>query len=146
MCLPGLSLVVSALFRWSCSISIHLSPRSVTPFFTGDATSIFICLPGLSLAASALFRWPCSIAVHLSPRSVAAGVQHFYSSPRSVTGVVRPFALAMQHLYSFVSQVSVLQECRVRVTHKFVPEECPTRVSRKSVHKSVLQATHKSVL
>ena len=30
MCLPNVSLVVSALFRWPCSISIHLSPRSVT--------------------------------------------------------------------------------------------------------------------
>ena len=30
ICLPGLSLLVSALFRWPCSISIHLSPRSVT--------------------------------------------------------------------------------------------------------------------
>ena len=28
-CLPGLSLVVSVLFRWPCSISIHLSPRSL---------------------------------------------------------------------------------------------------------------------
>ena len=28
-CLPGLSLVVSALFRWPCSISIHLPRRSV---------------------------------------------------------------------------------------------------------------------
>ena len=30
VCPPNLSLVVSALFRWSCSISMHLSPRSVT--------------------------------------------------------------------------------------------------------------------
>ena len=30
ICLPRLSLLVSALFRWPCSISIHLSPRSVT--------------------------------------------------------------------------------------------------------------------
>ena len=29
ICLPGLSLVVSALLRWPSSISIHLSPRSV---------------------------------------------------------------------------------------------------------------------
>ena len=28
--LPGLSLLVPALFRWPCSISIHVSPRSVT--------------------------------------------------------------------------------------------------------------------
>ena len=30
ICLPGLSLLVSALFRWSCSIPIRSSPRSVT--------------------------------------------------------------------------------------------------------------------
>ena len=30
MCLPGLSLLVSSLFRWPCSISVHLSPRCVT--------------------------------------------------------------------------------------------------------------------
>ena len=55
ICLPGLSLLVSALSRWACSMSIHLSPRSVT----------------------ALFRWPCIISMHLSPRSVAAGVRPF---------------------------------------------------------------------
>ena len=117
ICLPGLSLVVSTLFRWRCNIAIHLSPRSVTggvrhiplamqycysfvfqvchwwcpPFSAGDATLLFICLPGLSLVVSAIFRWRCNIAIHLSPRSV--------------TGGVHPFPLAMQHCYSFVSQV-----------------------------------------
>ena len=117
MCLPGLSLLVSALFGWRCNISIHLSPRSVTggvrpfplamqhfysfvsqvchwccpPFSVGHVALLFICFPGLSLVLSALFRWPCSISIHLSPRSV--------------TGGVRPFPLAMQHFYSFVSQV-----------------------------------------
>ena len=55
-------------------------------------TFLFICLPGLSLLVSALFRWPCSISIH-------------HLSPRSVTCGVRPFPLAMQHFYSFVSQV-----------------------------------------
>ena len=108
---------MSALFRCPCSISIHLSPRSVTAgvhsflpamqhfysfvsqvchcwcpqFSAGYVASLFICLPGLSVLVSTLFRWPCSISMHLSPRSVAAGV--------------RPFLLAMQHFYSFVSQV-----------------------------------------
>ena len=108
MCPPFVSLLVSALFRWPCSISIHLSPRSVTagvrpfplatqhfysfvsqvcycwcpPFSTGHAAFLFICFPGLSLVA--LFRWPCSISIHLSPRCVTAGV--------------RPFLLAMQHV------------------------------------------------
>ena len=82
ICLPGLSLLVSALFRWRCNISIHLSP-------------------GLSLVVSALFRWPCSISIHLSPRSVTAGVVSalfrwpcsisIHLSPRSVTAGVRPF-------------------------------------------------------
>ena len=59
ICLPGLSLavsglslLVSALFRWlfcwPCRISIHLFPGSVT-------------------GAAALFRWPCSMSIHLSP-------------------------------------------------------------------------------
>ena len=99
----GLSLVVSALFRWPRSISIHSSPRSVTggvrpfplamqhfysfvsqvchvwspPFSAGHAAFLFICLPGLSLVVSALFCWPCSISIHLSPRSVTAGVRPF---------------------------------------------------------------------
>ena len=119
MCPPFVSLLVSALFRWPCSISIHLSPRSVTawwcpPFSAGHVAFLCICLPGLSLLVSALFRWPCSISIHLSPRSVTAGVhplplamQHFYSFVsqvcHSVTGGVRPFPLAMQHFYSFVS-------------------------------------------
>ena len=114
ICLPGLSLVVSALFRWPCNISIHLSPRSVTagpPFSAGNATFLFIiCLPGLSLAVSALFR-RCNISIHLFPRFVTASVrpfpltmQHVYSSPRSVTAGVRPCPLAMQHFYSCVSQ------------------------------------------
>ena len=80
-CLPGLSLVASALFRWPCNISIHLSPRSVTagpPFSAGDATFLFIiCFPGLSLAVSALFRWRCNISIHLFPRFVTAGVRPF---------------------------------------------------------------------
>ena len=52
-----------------------------------------MCPPFVSLLVSALFRWPCSISIHLSPWSVAAGV--------------RPFPLAMQHFYAFVSQVLV---------------------------------------
>ena len=61
------------------------------PFSAGHVAFLLICLPHLSLLVSALFGWPCSISIHLSPRSV--------------TGVVRPFPLAMQHFYSFVSQV-----------------------------------------
>ena len=83
MCLPALSLLVSALFRWPCSISIHVSPRSVA-------------------AVSALFRWPCSMSIHLSPRSVTVGVrpfplamQHFYSLPKQFTVRGSQFFLKM---------------------------------------------------
>ena len=107
------ALLVSALFRWPCSISIHLSPRLVTGGVRPFSLFLFICLLGLSLLVSALFRWPCNISIHLSPRSVTAGVrpfslamQHFHSSPRSVTASVRPCPLAMQHFYSCVSQTS----------------------------------------
>ena len=88
MCPPFVSLLLSALFRWPCSISIHVSPRSVTgvrpfplamqhffsfvsqvchccvlwcpPFSAGHVAFLGICFPGLSLLVSALFRWPCS--------------------------------------------------------------------------------------
>ena len=100
ICFPG-PLLLSALFRWPCSISIHLSPRSVwcppfssamqhfyslvsqvchcwcPPFSAGDATFLFICFPGLSLLVSALFRWACSISIHLFPRSVTGAAALF---------------------------------------------------------------------
>ena len=60
------------------------------PISTGHVAFLFMYLPGLSLLVPALFRWPCSISIHVSPRSV--------------TGGVHPFSLAMRHLYSFVSQ------------------------------------------
>ena len=109
ICLPGLSLLVSTLFRWSprfVTAGVRPFPLAMQhvyssvsqvchcwcpPFSAGHAAFLFICLPGLSLLVSALFRWPCSISIHLSPRSV--------------TACVRPFPLAMQHFYSFVSQV-----------------------------------------
>ena len=67
VCLPDLSLLVSAVFHWPCGISIHLFPisavffclRSVTagvrPFLLAVAF-LFMCLSGLSLLVSALFR------------------------------------------------------------------------------------------
>ena len=113
ICFPGLSLLVSALFRWPCSISIHLSPRLVTggvrPFLLflficlpGHVAFLFICLPGLSLPVSALFRWPCSISIHLPGLSLLMSALVRWScsisihvSPRPVTGDVRSFPLAM---------------------------------------------------
>ena len=76
-------LLVSALFCWPCSMSIHLSPQVChcwrPPFSTGHVAFLFICLPGLglSLVVSAPGHGPCSISFHLSPRSVAAGVRPF---------------------------------------------------------------------
>ena len=83
-----------------------------------------MCPRFVALVVSALFRWPCSVSIHLSPRSVTAGgrpfplaMQHVYSfvsyvislllSPRfgACTAGVRPFPLAMQHFYSLVSHV-----------------------------------------
>ena len=114
LCLPGVSLLVSALFRRQCSISIHLSPRSVTagvrpspsamqhfyslvsqvchcwcpPFSAGDVTFLFICFPGLSLLVSALFRWPCSISIHLFPGSVTGGAALFRWPSFCLSGLV----------------------------------------------------------
>ena len=91
---------MSALFRWSCSISVHLPGLSLVPpisaghvaflficftglslvlppFSVGHAAFLFICLPCLSLLVSALFRWLCSISIHLSPRLVTGGVRPF---------------------------------------------------------------------
>ena len=86
ICLPGLSLVVSALCRWPCSISILLSPTVTgVSLSIGHEAYLFICLPGPSLLV------PCSSSIHLSFRSV--------------TGGVRPFPLGMQHFCSFVSRV-----------------------------------------
>ena len=103
ICLPGLSLVVSALFCRRCSI-LFICPPGLSPV----VSALFCCF---HCWVSALFRWPCSISIHLSPRSVTASVrsfplamQHFDSSPRSVTAGVRPCPLVMQHFYACVSQ------------------------------------------
>ena len=131
ICFPGpllLVLLASALFRWPFSISIYLSPRSVT-------------------AGVRLFLQAMQHSIHVSPRSVTAGVrpfpsamQHFYSSVSQVCHCwcppfsagdatvlficfpglsllaifvsrvchwcCRPFLLAMQHFCSFVSHVT----------------------------------------
>ena len=73
ICLPRLSLV-SALFRWPCTISIRLSPGRCwcPPFSVGHVAFLFICLPGLSLV-SALFCWRCNISIH-SRNSLLLGV------------------------------------------------------------------------
>ena len=76
--------LVSALFRWPCSISIHLSARSVTagvrPF---------------PLAKQQFYSFP--------KQFTARGSQFFLKMcpPFCVTAGVRPFPLAMQHFYSF---------------------------------------------
>ena len=89
--LPGLSLVVSALFRTQCSISIHLSPRSVTagvrPFPPAMQALLFISLPGLSLSVSA----PFSLAM-----------QHFYSFVSQVCHCWCPPFSAGQAAFLFI--------------------------------------------
>ena len=123
ICLPGLSLLVSALFRWPCSISIHLSPRSVTacvcPFplatqhfysfpnqYTFRSSQFFLktCPPFLSLLVSALFCWPCSVSIHLYQKWFL-----YFCLPSSVCPAsVHPNPLAMQRFYSFASQMICL--------------------------------------
>ena len=119
MCPPFVSLLVSALFRWPCSISMRLSPRSVAAGLrwpcAGHVAFLFMCLPSLSLVASALFRWPCSISIQFiclpGPSLVVSALFcwpcsiSIHLSPRSVTGGSVGHALAMSHFYSFVSQV-----------------------------------------
>ena len=103
ICLPGLSLVVSAHFRWPCSISIHLSPRSVTagvrPFSAGHVHFYSFVSQVCHCWCPPFFRWRCDISGQLFPRSVTPGV--------------RPFPLAMQHFYSFVLQVC--QWCSISI-------------------------------
>ena len=95
ICLPGLSLLVSALFPQAMqhfySFISQVCHCWCPPFCVGHAAFLFISLPNLSVLVSALFRWRCNISIHLFSRSVTAGV--------------RPFPLAMQHFYSFVSRV-----------------------------------------
>ena len=88
MCPPFLSLLVSALFRWPCSISIlnYFLIRCVRPFChcwcppfsAGHAPFLFICLPGdfftLVSQVRCLLCWcpPLSAGhaaccIHLSP-------------------------------------------------------------------------------
>ena len=117
--LPGLSLLVSALFRWPCSISIHLSPRSVTASVRWPC-SISIHLPGLSLLVSALVHWPCCISIHVPPRIVTGGVRDhvaflFFCLPG--LSLVCPCLLAMKHFYSFVPQV---RHCWCHVAFLFI--------------------------
>ena len=116
---------MSALFRWPCSISIHLSPRSVT----GGVRLLFICLPGLSLVVSALFRWPCSISIHglsllvsalfrwpcsisthLSPKSVAAGVRRHWWCPALFLFICLPALSPLAHV-AFLFIVSQACHC-----------------------------------
>ena len=59
MCPPFVSLLVSALFRWPCSISVHLSPRSVT-------------------AGVRPFRWRCNISTHSTNSLPLRRVSQFF--------------------------------------------------------------------
>ena len=82
ICLPGLSLVSSALFCWPCSISIHLSPRSVSagvrPCLAGHVAFLFVCLP-------VLHCWcpPFSVG-HVAFLFIVSQVCHWRCPPFSV--------------------------------------------------------------
>ena len=115
MCPPFVSLLAPALFYWPCSISIHLSPRSVT--------------------AGVLFRWPCRNSIHLSPTLVSA--RHL--SPRSVheeflficlPGLSLPFCVGHVAFISIcLPGLSLLLSalfcwrCNISI-HSFVSEVC----------------------
>ena len=133
--LPGLSLLVSALLRQPCSISIHFFPKSIAigvrPFAL-TTQHFFSFVSQLSVLVSALSRGLRNISIHLSPKSVTADVLTFlficfphlsllvsalvrYSQPysisihlfpRSIIASVRPFPLAIIHFFhAFISQV-----------------------------------------
>ena len=97
MCPPFLSLLVSALFCWPCSISIHLSPRKF----------LYFCRPGSvhALLVSALFRWPCSISIHLFP------MRFLYLCLPGSALLVSPFPFICLpcDFFPFVSQVRCLR-------------------------------------
>ena len=123
--LPGLLLVVSALGRWPCGVSIHLSPRSATgvarpfplatqhphsfvsqvchcwcpPFSAGDATFLFVCLPGLFICLPGLSLLVS--ALFRWPCSISVHLSH-----RLVTGGVRPFLLFLFICLPGLSHVS----------------------------------------
>ena len=64
----------------------------------------FICLPVLFSFVSQARLGACVVGFLCPPLSVGH-VAFLHLSPRSVTAGVRPFLQAMQHFYSFVSQV-----------------------------------------
>ena len=70
ICLPGLSLLVSALFRWPCSISIHLSPRSVTAGVRPFPLAMWHFYSFVSQVC------PCSISIHFVSQVCHC---HFYA-------------------------------------------------------------------
>ena len=106
MCPPFLSLLVSSHFHWPCSISIHLSPRSVTagvrPFSADHAAFLFICLSGLSLLVS---------------RPFPQAMQHFYSFVYQVCHCcVRPFLRPCISLPALSLLVSALFRWRCNIS------------------------------
>ena len=87
------------------------------PISTGHVTFLFIRLPGLLVLVSALSQvchWWCppfsagrvAFLVICLPGLSLLAMQHFYSFVSEVCHLrCRPFPLGMQHFYSFVSQV-----------------------------------------
>ena len=120
MCFPGLSLLVSALFRWPCSISIH-SPNSLLSGLLNALKNGRLgagwsgpvpgpaCLP-LSFVSQFFHLSPSSF--HLSPSSF-----HFFPPRLGACGRVPGWLVShslssVSHFFSLVSQFFHLS-CRL---------------------------------
>ena len=120
ICFPGSVpvLLVSALLRWPCRISIRLSsavtagvrpsPLAMQHFYE------FICLP-LSLLVSALFRWPCNISISILclpcySFTFLSRVWCLHGCPPFSAGHAAFLCICLpDDLFTFVSQVRCLQ-------------------------------------
>ena len=105
MYVPGLSLLVSALFRWPCSISIHLSPRSVIadirPFplamrhfyyyQTGKCQGISMLSKSVRLVGGQRFRLKSGLFPFVS---------HFVSFLLVIVSALLPFSLLLSPVLS----------------------------------------------
>ena len=103
MCPPFVSLLVSALFRWPCTIVSKVCHWRCPPFSAGNAAFLFIYLAGLSLVVSAVFRWQCSICLPgLSLLVSALSVGHVAFPFICLPGLSLLFLFIPQTVYRYV--------------------------------------------
>ena len=95
ICPPGLSLVVSALFRCFYSFVSQVCHCWCPPFSVGHVAFLFICLPGLSLPVF------CLPGLSL----LVSALAFLFISLPGLSLLVPALFLALQHFYSFVFQV-----------------------------------------